>query len=162
MLNVIPYNGYTLKALPYHTSLTTTPDLILFTTCTMTIIVGVRHDTLQFTAIATSLPLHPPPQKKPIPFRPVVLARSIIRNHCSAPPLLHPPNPPVANGTNLYSLSVLMSPHAEKWPYHRPSGSHHLSPSPVGCQAQSADGQAEWGWGWEGGTHLSPLSCKLL
>lgn len=75
MLNVIPYNGYTLKALPYHTSLTTTPHLILFTTCTMTIIVGVRHDPLLFTTVATSLPLHPP--QKTLPFRPMVLATGL-------------------------------------------------------------------------------------
>lgn len=89
----------------------------------------------------------------PLPFRPGVLTRSIIRNHCSAPPLIHPPTP-VANGTNLYSLSVLMSPHAEKWPYHRPSGSHHLSPSPVGFQAQCADGQTETEWGWVMEVHI--------
>lgn len=35
MLNVIRHNGHALKALPYHTSLTTTPDLTLSTSCTM-------------------------------------------------------------------------------------------------------------------------------
>lgn len=104
-----------------------------------------------------------PPHTLPLPSDLGCSPRTIIRNHCSAPPPSTQP-PPFVNGTNLYSLSVLMSSHAEKWSYHRPSGSHHLSPSPVGWQAQFADGQAEResGWGWEGGTHLSPFSCKLL
>lgn len=95
--------------------------------------------------------------------------RFIIRSHCSALPLLCPPPTPShpANGSNLYALSALMSSHAERWPYHWASGSHHLSPSPAACQAQCVDGQAgrlqEWGLaGGGGGTHLSPFSCKLL
>lgn len=60
------------------------------------------------------------------------------------PPPPPPSSPPLfANGTNLYSLSALMSSHAERWPYHRASGSYHLSPSPVACQARRADGPAE-------------------
>lgn len=80
-----------------------------------------------------------------VPRAPVDLGRLthyIIRSHCRAPPLLHP-HPLLANGINLYSLSALMSSHAERWPYHRASGSRHLSLSPAPCQVRRADGQAE-------------------
>ena len=91
-------------------------------------------------------PLHPP-----TPLRPGGHTHSIIRSHCSASSVQQPPHP-LANGTNLYSLSALMSSHAERWPYHRASGSHHLSPSPAACQARRDDGQAESvqerGWMW--------------
>lgn len=101
----------------------------------------MRHDTLLFAAIATSLPS--PPLHLPAPLRPEGLTHSIIRSHCSAPPLLCPTAPPHTNGTNLYSLSALMSSHAERWPYHRASGSNHLSPSPAACQTHRVDGQAK-------------------
>lgn len=76
---------------------------------------------------------------------------SIIRSHCGALPLFCP-TAPHANGTNLYSLSALMSSHAERLPYHKASGSHHLSPSPADYQAQHCDWHVErvrgWVWRW--------------
>lgn len=163
MLNVIHHNGYTLKRLLYHTSLITVPDLMVSRSCAMMLCVNVRCDTLLFIAITTSLPLYLLlcPHHTPADPGGGGLKRSIISSRSSATPP-PPSTSPLANGTNLYSLSDLMSSHAERWPYQRASGSHHLSPSPVACQAQHADGQAEGVRRWGGGPHLSPFSCKLL
>lgn len=117
-----------LNAFPYHASLTKSSDLVVSRSCIAMLCVDARRNTSLFTAITTSLPLHPPTQA--LPQWPRGLTRSIIRSHCRAPP----PHP---NGINLYSLSALMGSHAGRWPYHKASGSHHLSllscflPNPV-------------------------------
>ncbi|TNN45724.1 hypothetical protein EYF80_044075 [Liparis tanakae] len=126
------------RAPPYHTSLTAapphppTPDLDYIHELRR----SAGRDVSLLAGVTTSLPPRP---AAPLPTwgrggggggR---LTHSIIRSHCSAPPFrcpIPPPPTPLANGTNLYSLSALMSSHAEKRPYHIASGSHHLSPSP--------------------------------
>ena len=66
-VNVIHHNGHSVKALPYHTSLTTTPDRRAFRSCTTMLCDNVRCDTLLFIAISASLPLPPLCSATPLP-----------------------------------------------------------------------------------------------